>query len=91
MNTSTEIFAVIAVFANLVSCGLSAYYWEKKPILRKLPICVPIIYGVIFHMIGFNDNEEMTFLEFIVILTIIGFVFYFSVWIQCRNKGDSFF
>ncbi len=81
------IFNIGGVVLSTFACG---FFWNRKPILRKLPIYYGLFSGVIYAFFGQDSHSIIEPLKTIVASLIIGIGFYFSAWIQCKEKGDRF-
>ncbi len=86
---SNESWAVILIGIQLLSVVASAYYWNKRAWLRKAPILVAVVCGLVYAL---SRNEPQSSILWVLTISLaIGIGFYFSVWVQCKNEGDDFF
>lgn len=86
---SIEAWALTLISIQLLSLVVSAYNWNKRVWLRKSPIIVSLLCGLIYILA--RDELKNSALEVLAISLAIGIGFYFSVWVQCKNDGDDFF
>lgn len=78
------------VFVNLglivVGMGIAAYYWDKNRRLRWSPIPATIAGGVVYLAFGPVPITAAFVVKIIATSLILGFLFFFVVWIECRES-----
>jgi uncharacterized membrane protein HdeD (DUF308 family) len=83
--------AILCIVINLSGVFLSAYLWNKRPKFRKLSILSSTLSGLVYTAINPSIIGVIEMLKVVSVFFLIGVVFYFTVWIQCREKSDSLF
>ncbi len=68
----------------------SAFFWNRKPALRKSTIYYGVFSGFLFALFGHDHQSISKFVEIVLRSLLIGIGFYFFTWIECKEKGDSF-
>lgn len=79
------IVKAFCIALNLLGPACSAYYWNKNPKLRLAPVVFSTISGLVYAV---SQPEISGFLEgakFVGVSILIGFGFYFCIWIQCKD------
>ena len=83
-----EVLAIVLISIQVSAVVVSAFFWNKIKFLRKSPIAASLLCGIIYNALTSDLNSS--FLSIMLASLFIGIGFYFSVWIQCKNKNDTF-
>lgn len=86
---NVELMAVLAVIALMLSAGIGALFWDKKPILRLSPVFVSILLGFVYFPVRGIEPDAGQLAE-----TVLGFLFGGSIinlglWAECRGTEDK--
>lgn len=81
----SNILVLLCVAVNLLGVFLSAALWNKRPMLRRLPIAATTFSGLIFSLLNPEINGFLSITLTAIIFFALGLVFYFAVWIQCKD------
>lgn len=90
INAQNEIAQIIVIILFAVSMLISGFFWKKYLKLRKLPIYISILVGLYFSLFESIVYDLSKKIECIFVFLMIGIVFYWCVWIQCKDKEDKF-
>lgn len=78
------------VFLNfvliVVGMSIAAYYWDKKKRRRWAPILATAIGGLVYLSFGPTPLTTIFAAKVLSTSLVLGFLFYFVVWIECRER-----
>lgn len=73
---------------NLLSIVISAFFWTKLPLLRKLPIIINTLSGITYALLSPTVSSFSKGLKIVTISFVMGCAFYFFVWVQARMNDN---
>ena len=79
----------VALFLTIGGTFLSAYYWDKKPRLRLSPVYGGTLAGIVYSLFSDKVSGPSQFVTATLLMFFVGWGFYFSVWVQFRESGES--
>ena len=86
---NVELLAGLAVINLLLSAGIGALYWDKKPILRLLPAFVSILLGFVYFPLRGIDPNPSQLAEVVLGCLLGGAIINLGLWVECRGTDDK--
>lgn len=78
-------FVLWVVGGLLASTIISAFWWDKFPVLRSLPIIYGLCVGFIFSFFVKGYRDFVDLLQFTAASGFGGIVMVFAIWIQAKR------
>lgn len=86
---NVELMAIVAVIALMLSAGIGALFWDKKPILRLSPVLVSILLGFLYFPARGIDPDAGQLAEMVLGCIFAGSIINLGLWVECRGTRDK--
>ena len=80
-----KIVIAVCVVLNFLGVLGSAFYWNRNTKLRILPVVLTTLSGCIYSALNPEISGFLEVAKVVGLSVLIGFGFYFTVWVQCKE------